>query len=242
MTTKDDVLEAIRETAAKNGGVPLGQLRFKNEAGIAVHEWRGKFWLRWSEALAEAGFTPNTRHMAYDQDFLLTKLAELTREHKHFPTYPEMLFAKNKDEMFPGKEGFMRLGSKSKRTQLLREFANQKPEFSDILAYLPSSEFSEDTEERTIENSGGDEVEGFVYMIKSGRHYKIGRTTAVPRRHREITLELPEEPSRVHHIRTDDPEGIERYWHNRFAAFRANGEWFALTSREVRIFKRRRFM
>ncbi len=82
----------------------------------------------------------------------------------------------------------------------------------------------------------------YVYLMKSGRHYKIGRSNSTGRREYELAIQLPESVELIHRIRTDDGVGIEAYWHSRFSDRRLNGEWFALTTEDVRIFKRRKFM
>jgi hypothetical protein len=83
---------------------------------------------------------------------------------------------------------------------------------------------------------------GFVYLLKSGRHYKLGRTNSVGRREYELAIQLPERAERVHAIKTDDPAGIEGYWHGRFAERRRNGEWFELSRADLRAFQRRKYM
>src|SRR3989442_8350249 len=57
---------------------------------------------------------------------------------------------------------------------------------------------------------------GFVYLLKSGPYYKIGRTTDFERRFDQIKLQMPFSVEVMHKIETEDPEGIEAYWHRRF--------------------------
>ena len=78
--------------------------------------------------------------------------------------------------------------------------------------------------------------------MKSGRYYKIGRSNAAGRREYELAIQLPEKLKTIHSIRTDDPPGIERYWHRRFETKRKNGEWFDLNPLDVKAFRRRKFM
>jgi hypothetical protein len=59
-TDRRHILGEIRRTAQANGGVPLGVRKFSQETGIKITDWDGKFWLRWGNALREAGFEPTS--------------------------------------------------------------------------------------------------------------------------------------------------------------------------------------
>jgi hypothetical protein len=78
--------------------------------------------------------------------------------------------------------------------------------------------------------------------MKSGKFFKLGLSNSVERREYELRIQMPEKLTVVHKIKTDDPIGIEQYWHNRFRDARKNGEWFELKPQQVSDFKRRAFM
>ena len=50
---KQHIIDEIKRTAEKNGGVPLGKRRFFSETGIAESDWYGKYWVKWSDAVGK---------------------------------------------------------------------------------------------------------------------------------------------------------------------------------------------
>ncbi len=67
IVTKAHILDEIKRTADANGGQPLGRQRFYAEIGIKEADWSGRYWVRWSEALRDAGYSPNRFQSAYDE-------------------------------------------------------------------------------------------------------------------------------------------------------------------------------
>lgn len=238
---KQRILEEIRRTAKTNGGTPLGRERFERETGIKESDWSGKHWVRWGDALKEAGFEPNKMVSAHEEEFLLEQFISLVRELGRLPVNLELKMKRRSDSTFPSDKTFSRFGNKQQLIKKVAEYCRSKTGYEDVLFLCDATQTT--AEANSVEEENDKEAEfGFVYLIKSGRHYKIGRSNAVGRREREIALQLPEKASTVHVIRTDDPVGIEAYWHQRFADRRKNGEWFELMAADVKAFRRRKFM
>jgi hypothetical protein len=240
MVEKDHILSEIRRLAEQNGGKPLGRNRFFEATGIREADWLGRYWARWGDAVKEAGLQPNEMMGRSDDDEAIRRLAIETRHFGHFPTYAELRMRRREDESLPGTTVYERLGPKQVLAGRVAAYCERHPEYADVLEIVspllkPEESSSPDEEE-------GDSEHGFVYLLKSGRHYKLGRTNSVGRREYELAIQLPERAIKVHVIATDDPAGIESYWHRRFADRRKNGEWFELTRSDVKAFKRRSFM
>jgi len=238
---KEHILAEIRRTAVANGGRPLGRARFLAETGIRESDWHGRYWIRWSEAVGEAGFEPNELQGAYENEELLRQYADLIRDLGHFPVAAEVKMRARQDASFPSHNTFARFGRKGEIAARVFEFCVEQDGYSDVAEICaPVAQSSADDDESKAVITEPDT--GFVYLMKSGRFYKIGRTNSMERRIREIGVQLPERLKLLHTISTDDPVGIERYWHQRFADKRKNGEWFELAPADVRAFRRRKFM
>lgn len=238
---KDHILAEIIRTASSNG-VALGKGRFYKETGIKESDWSGKYWARWSDAVKEAGLTPDTLPVRYEDEVLLERYAIFIREIGRIPVAAEFRLKSKQDETFPSDNTFKRFGSKQQLIKRLVEYCEGKQGYEDILAIAAPKLTKVLTNEDAGSDNESEEIIGYVYMLKSGRNYKVGRSNSFDRRSRELKIQLPEQADTVHVIRTDDPIGIELYWHRRFETKRKNGEWFELTAADVKAFKRRKFM
>jgi hypothetical protein len=242
MMTKEHILAEIRRTATSNGGVPLGVHRFFAETGVKESDWHGKFWARWGDALKETGFQPNEFTAARTSEDLLHHLAGLVRELGRFPVKGEIKLKARSDPSFPSHNTFRRLGGKRALAAQLEKFCRDRGEddLAELCVVAAKTDDAGDADGISEETATGEL--GYVYLMKAGRYYKIGRTNALGRRERELATQLPEAAKVIHSIKTDDPGGIEEYWHRRFQDRRKNGEWFELTAVDLSAFRRRKFM
>ncbi len=143
------------------------------------------------------------------------------------------------DPTFPNEQAFNRWGGKNDRVGRVLALCGGKPEFEDVIEicealYAPnlSAPDVEDARPASV-------VYGFVYLAQGHPgEYKIGRTNLVDRRVGEIGATASMQPKLIHEIKTDDPSGVEAYWHKRFERKRLRGEWFRLTAADVASFKR----
>lgn len=235
---KERILTEIKRLAAENGGNPPGQAAFEKATGITRGQWRGRLWVAWGDAIVEAGFAPNTVTAELDPKWVLDCYEEACRHYQHPPTSAEWQFFVRERPGIVGIHSFRRLFGNATGVQAaLRDRAVERGD-AELLAMLP--------EEKTVSfappSPGPASLpEGWVYLLQSGQHFKIGRSDELEKRVKQISIALPDKVEMVHAIRTDDPPGIEAYWHRRFSDQRANGEWFKLSLTDVKAFKRRKY-
>ena len=236
-TTKRHVLAEIKRLAEANGSPP-GVRLFERETGIKDSDWYPALWLRWGDALQEAGFTRNEMVRAFSDDVLLEQYALLAQRLSRLPLQGELIREGQTNPAIPGEKTYRRFGGKENLIRAVATFCAARDAFADVAAMCHARHAS-DAGQEPKEQGESAEV-GYVYLLQHGskREYKIGRTNNAIRREGEINIELPHGVAPVHVITTDDPAGIENYWHRRFAAKRLKGEWFALSGDDVRAFKR----
>ena len=97
---KEKILSEIRRLAAENGGKAPGKAFFQRETGVAESDWYGKIWLRWNDAVVEAGFEPNERQERLSSDLVLEKYAEVCRHYGKVPSSAELRYYARNDSDF----------------------------------------------------------------------------------------------------------------------------------------------
>lgn len=237
MTTKAKILQEIQRIAAENGGKPPGREKFENLTGLKFHAMCPKYWLRWGDALEEAGYKRQTLSQKIPDHVIAQCYVGLIKKIGKVPIAGEVRREAEIDANFPSHSVFDRLG-KVRLLEISMQYCKGKEHLNEVLEICQkehaniTAEMEDDLTTTTTISAG------CVYLMKSGKHYKIGRTKSLQRRDKELADEIPVPPTTVHYIETDDPSGVEAYWHKRFEEKRGNGEWFTLDSNDVKAFKR----
>jgi hypothetical protein len=236
----DQVKKRIRELAAERGG-HIGFRAFLKEVGLPEQWLRGQPWFRgWNNLLTELdlqtrSFEPPQRNAKESAATLVEFICRLGR----WPTEDEFRRERVMNKAIPSTAYIRKLRRSGELAAMLAPYAVADPA-NQVLRDIIAANTQQSEEPSSTKSK--DRVQGYVYLLRSGRKYKIGKSTDPSRRFREVRLELPEETIQVHTIATDDPSGIEAYWHRRFAAKRIrNTEFFTLDSEDVRAFKLRKF-
>lgn len=234
--SKEKIISVYNDLVREHGGSPIGERIFRRETGFSPHYWKGGFWRSWSAFQADAGYVPNIQTSKIPDETLFQHFAEFALERNIIPTEPDLILRRKVDPSFPNKLAFRRWGGRDQLLAKVREYCEKEEKFAPVLSLLKEG-FSNSLDQRVDSLN----IKGFVYLLRSGKNYKIGRSNAVGRRIRELAIQLPQKPNTVHVIETDDPEGIEQYWHQRFEEKRQGGEWFVLSPEDIRAFKKRKF-
>jgi hypothetical protein len=132
IVTRAHIIDEINRTAEANAGQPLGRQRFYAETGIKETDWSGKYWVRWRNALREAGYPPNQFQSAHSEELILEKLAAFISELGNFPVIAELKLKRRQDPEFPSHGTFARLGDKAKLANLLVAFCQQHGDYQDV--------------------------------------------------------------------------------------------------------------
>jgi hypothetical protein len=230
---RDHILAEIRRLAAGNGGQPPGERLFTRETGIAQHQWRGKFWARWGDALTEAGYRPNVWMQRLDSETVLRAFAEVSRRHGRIATWDEVRLHRRRDRSIPCDRAMRdHFGGKDALIAELAQRARSDPAFADLAGMLadhphPPSEPA----------AAGSVPNGFVYLIQAGDLYDLGRGADLKQPHAELAHALMAGARLIQMIRTDDPPATEAHWRRRFAGRRAQDGWFRLRPCDVEAFR-----
>ena len=238
--TKEDIGKRIRELAAERGD-HVGFAAFCEETGVKDKWLRSQVWFKgWNDLLKELGLkTKEFGVVRTPPSRIAEAVAEIIEREGRWPTEDELRRERRRDDSFPSLKVISPLRRSGELAKLIVTLGATNLKFAKASVIAKQHGASKGD---AINVGPNEKVKGYVYLLRSGRRYKVGKSNDPSRRYREVRLELPDETHQVHTIPTDDPTGIEAYWKKRFDAKRIrNTEFFELNADDVQAFKRRNY-
>src|SRR6266851_8449652 len=129
MTDRQQILAELKRLAIDNGGQAPGRQAFARTTGVRMSDWYPHIWLRWGDALAEAGYPPNQLQTKASDEVLIDKYIHLVRERGRFPVEGEIRRKAREDASFPSHTAFNRFGGKAKLLEAIAAFCRKTSGF-----------------------------------------------------------------------------------------------------------------
>ncbi|MBK8631425.1 MAG: GIY-YIG nuclease family protein [Sphingomonadales bacterium] len=191
-----------------------------------------------AEVFCQRSLEANTfEKIPYDEEDILTAIAQACFALNRWPSPNDLRLYGRQHPGFPSTTTIeKRFPKRVLLVEAMREWSLESKNYS----YAAVADMLPVPVEKKLENRENLKF-GHVYLLRAGEYYKIGQSADLEKRVKAINVALPDKATLDHAIATDDPSGIEAYWHRRFADRRMNGEWFKLSKSDVLAFKRRKF-
>jgi Meiotically up-regulated gene 113 len=238
--TEADITRRIAELARERGG-HISFHAFLDSTGVSRSWLRGQPWFRsWNELLNKLDLKTKSFGVSRIPSTAVAKsITNLIMRIERWPTDDDIRQERFNDPLFPSINVVRPIRKTGELARLIVAIGDSDPAYRKASNIARQQVQNISTEVHTLPD---EKIRGYVYLLRSGRRYKIGKSNDPSRRYREVKLELPDETIQDHTIATDDPSGIEAYWHKRFASKRIrNTEFFNLDAADVRAFKRRSY-
>jgi hypothetical protein len=92
------------------------------------------------------------------------------------PTAPELKLRRREDSTFPSLGVFQRFGAKATLAGKIADYCRDRADHADVLEIVMPLLVQAPDQDHVEESAGDAARHGFVYLLKSGRHYKVGHT------------------------------------------------------------------
>ena len=137
---RQQIVAEIQRIALEKGGRAPGRQAFERATAVKMSEWYPHIWLRWGDALVEAGYAPNPLQTKATDEVLVEKYIGLTKQLGRFPVEGELRCKAREDQSFPSHSVFSRFGGKDKLLDAVAAHCRKTVGFDDVLALVPNEE------------------------------------------------------------------------------------------------------
>jgi hypothetical protein len=145
--TEQELVDLVREVAMQLGHPP-SRSEFKRNTGVAENQWLRHF-QGYRELVRAAGLEPDATNILLDDTDLLQNWGEFVRKQRRIPTRSQY----QREGKYSSGVFEKHFGPWSGLPKVFRDFADGKPEWSDVLALLPTIPVNQSVAENSPTNT-----------------------------------------------------------------------------------------